>query len=244
MIPPVVLNAIITSGNKYVFYDDVDWIGNSYVLHHFDDYKFVDSAQKLEKNQFANECEPNDLMVFSFYPTKPIGSSDGGMIVSNDLNKIIKLKEMAFNGMSYAHNNWDRKIMFPGYKMYMNSIQCDIALRNFKNYNSKLEKLNEVRNIYNSELSYNNSSNHLYRIEIGDRDEFIKYMKKNGVVCGVHYESMHLNPTYAQDSQKCPLSEIKSKITASIPFNESLTKKEIFFILDLIKKFKYDRKIQ
>ena len=52
MIPPVVLNAIITSGNSYKFSDNTEWVGNSYTLHEFSDYKIVDSAQKLEKNQF------------------------------------------------------------------------------------------------------------------------------------------------------------------------------------------------
>ena len=31
-------------------------------------------------------------MFFSFYPTKPVGSSDGGIIVSNDKAKIDYLK--------------------------------------------------------------------------------------------------------------------------------------------------------
>ena len=66
MMPPVVANAILTSGNKINFIDDVDWVGNSYTLHQFDDYKIVDSAQKLERNQFQNECNPEDLMIFSF----------------------------------------------------------------------------------------------------------------------------------------------------------------------------------
>ena len=35
MIPPVVCNAILTSGNKLNFYDDVNWVGDSYVLHKF-----------------------------------------------------------------------------------------------------------------------------------------------------------------------------------------------------------------
>ena len=92
MIPPVVLNAIITSGNSHNFRDDVNWVGDSYILHDFGNYKIVDSAQKVEENQFKKECNDNDLMVFSFYPTKPIGSCDGGMIVSNDLDKIIELR--------------------------------------------------------------------------------------------------------------------------------------------------------
>ena len=150
MIPPVVLNAIITSGNKYIFEDNIDWIGDSYILHEFEDYKIIDSAQKIEKNQFTKECNPDDLMIFSFYPTKPIGSCDGGMIVSNNLDKINYLRELSMNGMSQSINNWERDIKFPGYKMYMNSIQCDIGLQNFKLYSDKLKKLEIIRNYYNN----------------------------------------------------------------------------------------------
>ena len=238
MIPPVVLNAIITSGNRYEFYDDVNWVGDSYLLHDFGDYKVIDSAQKLEKNQFKNECNPNDLMVFSFYPTKPVGSCDGGMIVSDDYDKIMLLKEMALNGMSYSDNNWDRKIKFAGYKMYMNSIQCDIALNNFKKYQNKLNILEDIRKTYNKELNYTNISNHLYRIEIENRDNFISYMEDNGVACGIHYEALHSHPVYKINDEKLPLSESKSKITVSIPFNESLTNSNVSTIIDLIKEFK------
>ena len=237
MIPPVVLNAIITSGNKHDFIDDINWVGDSYVLHNFGDYKIVDSAQKLEKNQFKNECNPNDLMVFSFYPTKPVGSSDGGMIVSDDLEKITHLREMALNGMSYADNNWERKIKFAGYKMYMNSIQCDIALQNFNLYEDKLDKLSKVRDIYNNELNYSNTSNHLYRINVSDRDKFINEMKNNGIVTGIHYSAAHLNDVYKIDTINCPLSDINSLQTVSIPFQELLTLKEIKTILDIVKKY-------
>ena len=96
MIPPVVANAIITSGNKINFIDDVDWVGNSYILHQFDDYKVVDSAQKLEKNQFQRECNPQDLMIFSFYPTKPLSGLDGGMVVTDDYEKYSLFKKADF----------------------------------------------------------------------------------------------------------------------------------------------------
>lgn len=238
MIPPVVLNAIITSGNRYEFYDDVNWVGDSYLLHDFGDYKVIDSAQKLEKNQFKNECNPNDLMVFSFYPTKPVGSCDGGMIVSDDYDKIMLLKEMALNGMSYSDNNWDRKIKFAGYKMYMNSIQCDIALNNFKKYQNKLNILEDIKKTYNKELNYSNTSNHLYRIETNNRDNFINYMKDNGVSCGIHYEALHTHPVYKINDDNLPLSESKSKTTVSIPFNELLTNTNVSTIINLIKEFK------
>ena len=78
-------------------------------------------------------------MFFSFYPTKPVGSSDGGIIVSNDKTKIDFLKNLSFNGMSFAKNNWDRKIIMPGYKFYLNSIQAFIADKNLDVLESKKE---------------------------------------------------------------------------------------------------------
>ncbi len=237
MIPPVVLNAIITSGNDYKFTDNVDWVGGSYILHDFGDYKIIDSAQKLDRDQFKVECSDGDLMIFSFYPTKPVGGCDGGIIVSNDINKIKYLKEMALNGMTSSNNNWDRKIKFAGYKMYMNSIQAEIALNNLKLYDQKLDVLKVVRDIYNDELGYNNTSNHLYRIDVSDRDVFINYMKDNGVSCGIHYDSAHTHPIYIKEYTNCPLTENKSKKTASIPFHERLTFKDINHIISLIESY-------
>ena len=130
VIPPVVATAILTSGNQIFFIDDVDWVGDSYVLHEFEDYKIVDSAQKLQRNQFKEECNPKDLMIFSFYPTKPLGGSDGGMIVTDDYEKYKWFKEAVLNGTTFANNNWERSISFPGYKMYMNSIQANILMNN------------------------------------------------------------------------------------------------------------------
>ena len=238
MIPPVVCNAIITSGNKIKFKDDVDWIGNSYVLHEFDDYKIIDSAQKVDRNQFLNEANDNDLMIFSFYPTKPVGSMDGGIIVSNDWDKIKWFKEAVLNGMSYSKNNWDRRIKFPGYKMYMNSIQCHIALQNLIKLDDKKKRLGDIRDYYNKNLGYKNTSDHLYRILVKNNSDFMKKMYSLGIVCGIHYKPMHQVDTYIKYSSnnKCMISSKLQNQTTSIPFNENLTDGEIEYIVDTIKK--------
>ena len=83
IIPPVVPNSLIKAGVCVEFTDDVDWVGHSYVLYHHhgasadEDWKIIDSAQKVVRNQFCDEADPNDIMIFSFYPTKPVGGIDG-----------------------------------------------------------------------------------------------------------------------------------------------------------------------
>tara|TARA_Y100001938_G_scaffold151101_1_gene245979 strand:- start:946 stop:1878 length:933 start_codon:yes stop_codon:yes gene_type:complete len=237
MIPPVVANALITSNNKVEFTDDVKWVGNSYTLYKFRTYKVIDSAQKLERNQFRKECKPDDLMIFSHYPTKPLGGADGGLIVTDDYKKYKWFKEAVLNGMTYSENNWERGISFPGFKMYMNSIQAQILMNNFKNFEKKINTLGNLVDIYNRELGYENKSNHLYRIEVLDNEKFINKMKKAGIVCGIHYPALHLNSIYNEGVKfDCPKSEKLQKRTVSLPMNENLSLYEMQYIIDKVKE--------
>jgi dTDP-4-amino-4,6-dideoxygalactose transaminase len=229
----------MTSGffHKLNFVDDVDWVGDSYVLHQFKDFKVVDSAQKLQEGQFRKECNPEDLMIFSFYPTKPLGGSDGGMIVTDDYEKYKWYKEAVLNGMSYAENNWDRGISFPGYKMYMSSIQAQILLNNFKTFDKKMRVLKQLSNTYNKEFGYENTSQHLYRIEVLDNKKFINKMKQLGIVCGIHYPALHLNDVYNKNWKwDCPKSEVLQNRTVSLPMNEKLSFLELEYIIDKVKE--------
>ena len=228
MIPPVVCNAIITSGNEINFIDDTTWVGDSYVLHEFENYKIIDSAQKVEREQFKKEANDEDLMIFSFYPTKPIGSTDGGMVVTNDYEKIKWFKEAVMNGMSFSENNWERKIKFPGYKMYMNSIQAYIANENLKKLDSKKHNLSLIRDYYNKKLGYENTSEHLYRIEVENNKRFVNYMKSFGITCGIHYDASHENDIYTKGQYfDCPKSSFMAKKTVSIPYHENLTEQNM-----------------
>ena len=235
MIPPVVANAIITSGNKINFVDNVEWVGDSYVLYQFDDYKIVDSAQKLEENQFEKECNSEDLMFFSFYPTKPLGGSDGGVIVTDDYEKYRWFKSAVLNGMSFANNNWERKISFPGYKMYMNSIQCYVAHKNLLRLEEKQKRFDEIRNFYNSEFDMNRNSKHLYRVNVKDNESFIEHAKTKGIQCGIHYRALHLNEIYKGENMPLPKSEYEHRTTISLPFHENLTDEEVEYIVKEIK---------
>lgn len=237
IIPPVVANAIITSGNEVEFTDDVEWVGNSYVMHKFRTYKVVDSAQKLEPNQFMKECKPNDLMIFSHYPTKPLGGADGGVIVTDDYKKYKWFKQAVLNGTTFSNNNWERGISFPGYKSYMSSIQAKIIMNNFEHFDKKMRSLGSLVDIYNKELGYENTSKHLYRIEVVNQEKFINNMKRAGIVCGIHYPALHLNSTY-NDGKKfdLPKSEKVARHTVSIPMNEKLSYNDMEYLIEKIKE--------
>lgn len=241
MLPGVVANAILQSGNKIKFIDNYGWIGSSYVLHNFPDYRIIDSAQRVDKDQFKNEANDGDLIIFSFYPTKPISGCDGGMIVSNDKDKIDWFKTATLNGTTFSENNWDRKIQFPGWKMYMNSIQAYIAYENFLKLEEKKEKLKKIRDYYNQRFGINNTSDHLYRISIADGDKLRKWMLDNDIMCGKHYSCLHQTCMYIHNSDKLTASEKVSKYTISLPFHENLTMENLDYIIKKYSEYyKYD----
>lgn len=240
MIPPVVPNAILNANRKIKFVDNVDWVGNAYFIDNaFSNpslCRIIDSAQQVDKNQFQKMANPDDLMIFSFYPTKPVGSCDGGMVVSDDLSKIEELREMTMNGMSFAENNWDRKLKRVGHRMYMNSIQAHIASLNLKALEEKKEALAYLREKYNRAFGLNNTSDHLYRIPVVNNREVLNKAKAQGIVCGIHYEPLHTNSIYRRNSfhDDCPLSEIAGEIMLSIPFHENLTGYDIQKVIQFV----------
>ena len=125
----------------------------------------------------------------------------------------------------------------PGYKFYMNSIQAFIANKNLSLLEAKKERLLEIRNIYNKELGYNNTSDHLYRINVSNRNKFIENMRESNIICGIHYESQHTNPVYTHGlTFKCTKSENESLTTVSIPFHENLSNSNLKHIINTVKK--------
>ena len=244
VLPPVVANAIHHAELEFCFVDNVDWVGWSYILHkNGGGSKIIDSAQRVDRNQYAQEANDDDLMIFSFYPTKPVGSCDGGIIVSNNWEKIRWLKEASMNGTSFSNSSWTRHVSFRGWKMYMNSVQAQIALNNLRKLDDKKKKLLRIRDFYNHKLGLNNISDHLYRISVPDNDAFIQKMKRKNTVCGKHYEPLHLMLAYSMNRDRSRMfhknlanSEHVGRTTVSIPFHEKLTVNDICKTLKSVKE--------
>lgn len=232
MIPPVVPNAIRGVGFNLNFTDDTTWVGGSYQLLE----NVIDSAQRLDRDQYVNECADDDLLVFSFYPTKPLSSLDGGIVVSNNKEKIDDLKSLSFYGMEYHEDSWSRKQIQVGYKAYLSTMQATIAHRNLQNLDKKYEIIDSTRDQYNKEFDLNNTSRHLYRIEVDDNKKAISYFKEKGIICGVHYAPLHTSPVFST-GQDLPSVVDASEKTLSIPLHHKLTSSDVSYIIESVKDY-------
>ena len=57
-------------------------------------------------------------------------------------------------------------------------------------------------------------------------------MKSAGIVCGIHYSALHLNPVYNNDKGfDCSKSEKLEKSVVSLPMNENLSDEEVNFVI-------------
>ena len=86
----------------------------------------------------------SDATFFSFHPYKPIASSDGGMISTNDKD----ISEYVESYRNFGRQNTSKgyEIVGSGFKFYMNNLNATIALTQLEVYNEKLEQRKEAFN--------------------------------------------------------------------------------------------------
>ena len=124
----------------------------------------------------------------------------------------------------------------------MSTMQATIASRNLKNLDSRYERIDEIRDKYNSELGLENTSRHLYRIHVENNVEAIAYFKERGIVTGIHYTPQHLNPVFAEYNDIHEefffheMVTIPSRITLSIPLHDKLTDENVQYIIETVKE--------
>lgn len=253
MIPPVVPNAIINAGLKPLFSDNYEWVGFYYHTA-IGQYILWDCAQYIYRNVYMSlsSTRDNDLMVFSFFPTKPISGCDGGMVVSDNEEAIEKLRMLSMNGygLNKYKASWMRPLELPGWKMYMSSMQASIIRDNFEGYNNyKIPMLDNVANWYKEHLPEDvekgkppRSSRlplHIYTILVDNNMNFIAYMKKNGIQCGLHYSATCNHPVYAEyrGSMELPVVSKNALRIVSLPYHEKLTELDVKRISHLTERY-------
>ena len=201
-------------------------------------FKIVDSSQEVRKNQFEETCNDDDVMIFSFYPTKPVGGMDGGMMVTNNLEKASFFRTAVHLGVGVEQDgdSWNRVLAFPGWKLHANTSQCYVALQNLEKLDEKNERLDQIRDKYNDAFSVENTSRHLYRLNVSSRDLFYQEMEEAEIQIGQHYSAAHLIPQYRMaNPQTMEKSEFDNLHTVSIPFNEKLTDEDVDYVIEKVK---------
>lgn len=246
MTVPLVANAVLEAGCELKFNDNIGWVGSAYNLWNTNIY---DSAHQLERNMMSKTITNDKIKYcFSFYPTKIIGSADGGAIATNDID----FAEWARSVITYGRNqtqkyknSWEYDTERLGYKRHYTNLQAAICIEQLDRLDETNKKRKFIRDKFNDAFGLKNKSLYLYRINIYKddaerRNRFIKNMAVDGIECGVHFKPLHLMNAfkfvYFIEASR-PYEVVREyNETVSLPIYDNLTEAEQDLIIKKVKK--------
>lgn len=238
MTVPLVANACLEAALKMKFNGRTDWVGSAYEII---GSNVIDSAHQLQRGQYKNF--KGKKVCFSFYPTKTIGSADGGAIATDDKEFAGWVRSVSTYGRdqkSKSGNSWDYDVAMSGYKRHYTNLQAAICLEQLRRLDETNARRKRILDIYNKALGYNNKSDYLYRINMEDRDGFIQFALINGVECGVHFKPLHLmipfKKIHLSEEDRINVEEAYKK-TVSLPFYDTMTDAQVNKVINLVKKY-------
>ncbi len=189
-----------------------------------------------------------DMGCFSFYPTKNMTTSEGGIITTDNAEMAEKARILRAHGESERYTH-----VVLGYNFRMTDIAAAIGIVQL----NKLESFNKKR-IDNAKYLTENidkidgidapyvASNvkHVFhqftvRVEESNRDKLMEFLKDRGIGTGIHYPK----PIYKQKIYQelgfdsiCPEAESASSEVLSLPVHPSLNKLELEEIVSALKE--------
>ncbi|MBD3382614.1 MAG: aminotransferase class I/II-fold pyridoxal phosphate-dependent enzyme [candidate division Zixibacteria bacterium] len=208
-----------------------------------------DSAQAIGaryKDKMAGTM--GEFGCFSFFPSKNLGGAgDGGMIISNYLDKQTFMKSLRDHGANpkYYHS-------YIGYNSRLDTLQAAILSVKLKYLDQWTEKRRANAAFYDQKLSglpltlpkENSNCYHIYNqytIATEKRDDLIEYLNDNGVACAIYYPvPLHAQKCYSYlnyDSDDFPVAERLSRQVLSIPIFPDLTDEEKEYVVQKLTEY-------
>ena len=237
-------NSIVYTGAEPVF-ADIDL--KTYTLNP-DAIEIEDAAQAHGATCNGKKVgSMGDMACFSFYPTKNMTTSEGGIITTDDEDLAEQARIFRAHGASvrYHHNAI-------GYNFRMTDISAAIGLAQLNKideFNNKRianaaylnEGLKDVDGVVTPYCAYD--SKHVYhqytiRVEKGDRDDWVDIINDCGVGTGIHYPiPLYNQPIYRALGFEgdCPNAELAADNVISLPVHPSLTKEDLDLVIEAVK---------
>lgn len=214
------------------------------------DLKIIEDAAQAHGAEYNGEKVGTlgDMACFSFYPTKNMTTSEGGMITTNDEELAKKAQMFRAHGASERYHHDEI-----GYNFRMTDIAAAIGLaqlnvidefnnKRISNANYLNEQLKDVEGIVTPKSPDNYK--HVYhqytiRVEKGNRDDWVEFLTNKGIGTGIHYPiPLYNQPIYKKLGIEgdCPLAEKAADNVISLPVHPSLTKEDLDLVVDAVKE--------
>ncbi|MBS7615107.1 DegT/DnrJ/EryC1/StrS family aminotransferase [Candidatus Bathyarchaeota archaeon] len=194
----------------------------------------------------------DDLNCYSFYPTKTLTSSEGGLVTTNS-------KELCDKGLLFRNHGQQSRYLSVslGLNYRMTEIAAVIGLNQLKKFdefltlrkqNAKVltEGINRIGGFTPQKPGEGVEHSYSYYTVLMDleqfkcsRDEFVKALKAENIGCMVYYPiPLSKQPALKQYGSKarCPVAEDVTERVFSIPVHPSLSEEDLKKILEAMEK--------
>ena len=204
-----------------------------------------------------------DITCFSFYATKTITTGEGGMATTENEEWAEKMRILSLHGITRDAINrytpegtWYYEICYPGYKYNLTDLASALGISQLR----KCDQFAKVRQQY--AMLYNDAFKdlpeitvpcvqegrehawHLYvihlnleRLRIG-RNEFIDYLKQQGIGTSVHFIPLHLHPFYRDNytygQNEFPVANSAFERIVSLPIYPKMTETNVKHVIEVV----------
>lgn len=219
-----------------------------------------DAAHALEaRRDGLHPGQKTSFACFSFYATKSIASGEGGAFVCDNKEMAKLVKKLRSHGITSELAQRERTglktydVDVLGWKYNMDNIQAALLIPQIKKIEKQWKAREKIAKVYRRALEktgidmpreYKNSKHgrHIFPIWVSPqkRDKILEYINKHGVGAVINYPAIHLFSYYRKrfgyKEGMFPNAELIAEREISLPLYSKLTKKEINYIIDIVKK--------
>lgn len=213
-----------------------------------------DAAQSIgAEYEGKRVCSFGDIGIYSFFPTKNLGTyGDGGMVVTDNELYDEKVKILRVHGAKkkYYHT-------YVGINSRLDEIHAAILLVKFKyleefinkrtkraEYYMKLFKENDLSEFIELPYVHEKATRHVWNqfvIKAEKRDELKEFLKKKGIGTNVYYpRGLHVQECFKDLGYKegeLPITEKVSKKVLALPMHPFLESSEQEYVVEKIREF-------
>ncbi len=191
-----------------------------------------------------------NIQVFSFQAIKLLTTGDGGLICLPNKSLYDRTKLLRWYGIDRNKRNYkytdlrlENDIIENGFKYHMNDISASIGLGNLKNIQKLLNKNRKNAQYLKKKLNieilnqHENGSFWLFLIKINNKNEFIDYMKNNGIQTSQVHARNDIMTLVDKYRENLPLLDQLEKELVAVPCGWWLNKKDLDYIIISIHNY-------
>jgi UDP-4-amino-4-deoxy-L-arabinose-oxoglutarate aminotransferase len=225
-----------------------------------------DAAHALGTEYMGEKIGTRGTSIFSFHPIKNITTGEGGMICSDNLEWLGRLRRLKFHGLgvdAYDRQTQGRspqaEVLELGYKYNMPDVLAALGVSQLARLDGFNRKRAELAHLYRERLSEIEEIHclsdppypikhawHLFIIRLDtdkaglDRDSFMDELKRRNIGTGLHFRAVHLQKYYRESFRTrrgmLPNTEWNSDRICSLPLFPGMTEDDVDDVVEAIKE--------